>query len=438
MNPYIAKYVFYYPVTYFNGENISKYLKEYNDFQWVSAEEVCAIQRINLSRMLRYAKNNSAYYARRLNGVDSVDDFSAVPFLTKQLLISDFHDICVPNIKGVSLKTTGGSTGEPVKLFKNSDALARERAATWRSYSWAGIGIGDKQARFWGVPHAEREAKKAQLIDFISNRMRLSAFDLTSKTLEHYYRKLLRFKPKYLYGYVSVIRRFCEYIQERQLGPIPSLQAVITTSEILTQADKLFIENICNVRVFNEYGCGEVGSIAHQCEYGNMHIMADNLLVEIVDAHGNPAVTGEVVVTDFFNYATPLIRYKLGDFASISNEVCGCGRGLPILQGIYGRAYDIVKTQAGKSIHPEALIYVFEALQQKYQAFSQFQIIQKKINQLEINIIPTSAWGEHLKGVIEKEIYASVDPSFHLLFNLKDEILRENSGKMRVVKSDLA
>jgi phenylacetate-CoA ligase len=437
MNSTLAKYLFYYPATYLNGEYIARYLKEYVDFQWLPLEQAKAAQQSNLDSILQYVKKHSAYYSETLKDIHSIDDFSKAPFLTKQLLIGKFNKICTSNIKKASLKTTGGSTGEPVKLFKNPDALARERAATWRAYAWAGIGIGDKQARFWGVPHNPKDARKAQIIDFISNRKRLSAFNLTKRSLDDYYQLLLKFKPEYLYGYVSVIRRFCEHMQQYQLAPIPSVKSIITTSEILTGADKAFMESVCKVTVFNEYGCGEVGSIAHQCEHGQMHVMSDNVLVEIVDSAGKPTTTGEVVVTDFFNRATPLIRYRLGDFASLSYDTCPCGRTLPILKGIHGRAYDIIKTKSGKAVHPEALIYVFEELQQKHQAFSQFQIIQKEIDQLEVKIIPTHAWNEDLKQVIKDKMHSSIDPSFNFHFNLCNEIPREKSGKMRVVKSEV-
>lgn len=435
MHPILAKYLFYYPVTLLNGEHIAGYLREYSDFQWLPSPTIQNIQSANTAKILDYAKQHSSYYAELLRNIDINSDFQRIPFLTKQILIKQFNNICTAERKNASLKTTGGSTGEPVKLYKNSDALARERAATWRAYAWAGVTIGDKQARFWGVPHNAKDAKKAELIDFISNRKRVSAFNLTTDSLNDYYKTLLKFKPRYLYGYVSVIRRFCEHLAANDLSPLPSVQSIITTSEILSESDRVFIESVCKVKVYNEYGCGEVGSIAHECEHGNMHIMADNMLVEILDSNGNPASSGEVVVTDFFNRATPLIRYRLGDFASISHESCACGRTLPILKGIHGRAYDIIKTQSGKSVHPEALIYVFEELQQKHQAFSQFQIIQTAVDRLDINIIPTKSWTENFQTLIMEKIHEKIDPTFSGTFIIREEIPREKSGKMRVVKS---
>ncbi len=437
MSPFFAKYFFYYPVTLLNGENISRHLKTGDAFQRQTTEKVKLSQDNAINDLIIYVKEHSSYYREILSNVHDVKDFTKIPFLTKQLLIKEFNSICTPKAKGASLKTTGGSTGEPVKIYKDADALARERAATWRSYEWAKVGIGDKQARFWGVPHNAKNAFKAKIIDFVSNRKRVSAFNLTKESLDEYYQTMVRFKPSYLYGYVSVIRRFSEHMRDYNLPRIESVRSIITTSEVLTDGDRKVIEDAWKVKVFNEYGCGEVGSIAHECEHGNMHIVADNMLIEIIDQNGNPAETGEVVVTDFYNYATPMIRYKVGDFATLSHDACPCGRTLPILKGIHGRAYDIIKTPGGKSVHPEALIYVFEEIQQKHHAFSQFQIIQRELNKLDVYIIPSTNWSSAMETLITTGIHNKIDASFQLNFFKVQEINREKSGKMRVVKSEL-
>lgn len=437
MSPFFAKYFFYYPVTMLNGENISRHLKTGDAFQRQATEKVKLAQNNAINNLITYVKEHSPYYREILSDVHDVKDFTKIPFLTKQLLIKEFNNICTSRVKGASLKTTGGSTGEPVKIYKDADALARERAATWRSYAWAKVGIGDKQARFWGVPHNAKNALKAKIIDFVSNRKRVSAFNLTKDSLDEYYQTMVKFQPSYLYGYVSVIRRFSEHVREYNLPKIESVRSIITTSEVLTDGDRKVIEDVWKVKVFNEYGCGEVGSIAHECEHGNMHIVADNMLIEIIDQDGNPAETGEVVVTDFYNYATPMIRYKVGDFATLSHEACPCGRTLPILKGIHGRAYDIIKTPSGKSVHPEALIYVFEELQQKHHAFSQFQVIQRELDKLDVYIIPSVNWSSTMESLITSGIHNKIDAAFQLNFIKVQEISREKSGKMRVVKSEL-
>jgi len=440
MNKFISKFFFYYPVTLLNGEFIAFYKPFYEKFQYASSVEQFAYKQQKLKNIVDFSKKYSAFYSQSFtknSDIKSISDFEALPFLSKQDLIKNINLINTSKRRFAKVKTTGGSTGEPVKLFKTADALARERAATWRAYSWAGIGIGDKQGRFWGVPHSRKNSFKAKLIDTIANRFRISAFNLSESSLELYYGKLKTYQPGYLYGYVSAIHTLTKYCMDKGYAPIESIKAIITTSEVLSDKARKDIKTFWGVNVFNEYGCGEVGSIAHECEFGRLHVMSDNLHVEIIDKDGKSANTGEIVVTDYYNRATPLIRYKLGDFASWSDEICPCGRTLPVLHGIHGRAYDLIKTSSGREIHPESVIYIFEELQTKYAAFKKFQIVQVELDRLEIRIIKSGAWTDEIEGLISTAIKRVIDESMRISFIYCSELTREKSGKMRVVKSML-
>lgn len=441
MNKFLSRYLVYYPATIVKGEFVYVYLSKYEKFQFLSKDKVQEYSHNRLKQLLQHAITNSSYYRDHVNFDPYLEltreefyiNFRDLPFLTKNQLISHKSEINTYQKNWSSTKTTGGSTGEPVTILKNPSALARERAATWRCYEWAGISIGDKQARFWGVPHNSHEKIKSRVIDFIANRKRISAFNLTDETLHNYYTTLVNYGPKYLYGYVSVIEEFARYIKDNGLPPIPSLKSVITTSEVLSSSTREGIQNTFGVRVFNEYGCGEVGSIAHECEHGNMHIVADNLYLEI-DGNGE---SGEIVVTDYFNFATPLIRYRLGDYATIDTGECACGRTLPMLKGIHGRAYDMIHTSGGKSLHPEAIMYIFEAIQKKSDSFKQFQAIQIEFEQFIINVVPTERWSEKTKDEINEGLRKHISQRIKTRINLVDSIPREKSGKMRVIKSQV-
>lgn len=420
---------------------MNAYLSSYKKFQYLAKDKIQDYSQHQLIKILRHAKKNSSYYRDHINydpyltydNEGFYTNFHNLPFLTKKQLISHKSEIKTNYSKCSSAKTTGGSTGEPVTILKNSSALARERAATWRCYEWAGVSIGDKQARFWGVPQNNLEKVKAKLIDFVANRKRISAFNLTEEALLTYYKTLSNYRPHYLYGYVSVIEMFARYIKDNSLQPIPSLKSIITTSEVLTNSARDYIQDVFGIKVFNEYGCGEVGSIAHECEYGKMHIVADNLYLEI-DGKGE---SGEIVVTDYFNYATPLVRYKVGDFATIDHGQCACGRTLPMLKGIHGRAYDMIHTSDGRSLHPEAIMYIFEDIQKKSSSFKQFQAIQKDLGTFAINIVPTKHWSKEVQFEIEASLKTHISQDIKTRFNLVDLIPREKSGKMRVIKSQV-
>lgn len=439
MNKTLSKYFFYYPVTLAKGERVYKYLSKYRRFQWLRTEEIKAYQIARFKKILEYALSQSPFYSElyKRYGIDhreikTFNDIDKIPAISKSALIENFSKIST-KLKYISgTKTTGGSTGQPVQVKKNPGALARERAATWRSYEWAGVGVGDRQARFWGNPHSTGGRIKASLADLASNRFRISAFDLTDSALFSYYHKLVSFRPVYLYGYVSAIKKFTEFIRDKNLRRIPSLKCIITTSELLTDIAAQEMQAVMGCKVFNEYGCGEVGSVAHQCEHGNLHIMAENLLVEVVE---NEHSHGEILVTDFFNFATPLIRYRVGDCGILGDSLCPCGRGLPLIKSVSGRAYDLIKTPRGKIIHPEAAIYIFESLQAETGAFNQFQLVQASVDKILIRIVPTEKWSEKLVARLKQDFKVYIDDQIDYEIEVCSDIKKEKSGKIRLVKS---
>lgn len=438
MNRFLSKYGFYYPATLLKGEMVFKFLSEYNKNQFRECNEIASLQLFYLKRLLLYAYQKCPFYQNlyRKNNIDlnlnSLDDLNCIPTITKQDII-EFQSTISADLCSLRLspKTTGGSSGHPVTILKNVTALARERAATWRAYAWAGVYIGDPQARFWGVPLAQKNKIKYRIIDLIANRIRLSAFDISDLAMSSYYLQIKKFKPKYLYGYVSMIDVFGQYMQNNGLELPDSVLSIITTSEVLTDKIRDRIKSNLHRNIFNEYGCGEVGSIAHECSCGAMHIMADNLIVEVDES-------GELIVTDLHNYAMPLIRYRLNDFAKLSNEQCSCGCNFPILEKIYGRAYDLIHLAGGKKVHPEIVMYVFEEFKDRYDGLNQFQFVQHDIGKVSINLVVGKSFVASIyEKLLKNRLEEVLGEKLSVKFNYKEKIIRERSGKIRVVKCEM-
>src|SRR5207249_8098782 len=118
-------------------------------------------------------------------------------------------------------------------------------------------------------------------------------------------------------------------------------KGIITTAMVLHSWQRRTIEEVFGCPVTNRYGCEEVSLIACECErHHGLHVNADGVFVEIMRADDTGALThptrpgepGAVVVTDLTNRAMPIIRYQVGDVAVLSDRVCTCGRGLPLLE----------------------------------------------------------------------------------------------------------
>src|SRR6202011_632640 len=123
-------------------------------------------------------------------------------------------------------------------------------------------------------------------------------------------------------------------------------------------------------------GGRDSGFIAHECPRGGMHIMADAMIVEIVDDQGRalPAGTvGQIVVTDLYSHEVPFLRYVTGDLGSIARGRCGCGRGLPMLQSVEGRSNDSIVTPDGRTMNALAMVYPLRELS----GIEQFRICQQ-------------------------------------------------------------
>ena len=333
-------------------------------------------------------------------------------------------------------KTTGGSTGVPVTILKTRLALLHELAATWRGYSWAGLDMGDPQGRFWGIPRTQKGRLLATLTDLVCHRRRCSAFNFSDQDLADYDRRLKRFRPTWLYGYVSMLSIYADYLEQNNSEPPPGLKAVVTTSELLTPGIRNKLERVFRVRVFNEYGCGEIGTIAHECERGSLHLSDENMIVEIINgdrvcSRGEP---GEIVVTELHNLAQPLIRYRMGDHGVISPDSCPCGRGLQVLNSILGRAYDFIVNSEGRRFHGEYLVYLFEELQKRSRGVRQFQIEQKTIDHFIVRIVSHNELTTETREEIIRTIQDEIENQAHIEIDIVTEIPREQSGKIRIIK----
>jgi phenylacetate-CoA ligase len=115
----------------------------------------------------------------------------------------------------------------------------------------------------------------------------------------------------------------------------------MSVGEPVTAALRDIVRQAWDVPLKDSYSCEEAGYLAMQCpEQEVLHVQSENLLLEVVGNDGRPCVPGEagrVLVTSLHNFATPLIRYELGDLAEVGAP-CACGRGLPVIARVLGRA----------------------------------------------------------------------------------------------------
>jgi len=446
MNKYVAKYFFYGVGQFIRREPVMKYLYEYEKTQYFDYEKLNNYQLERLENLINYAKENIPYYKNKFQGIEfnkkelrnRLSDFPTITKIDVRDNLASLSAINKPYL--LTKKTSGGSTGQAVIVLKDRQSSASQRALMYRGYRWVGLDVGDKQIRFWGVPISFISKIKYKMIDYFMNRIRLSAFKFREEDLLKYYRRIVKFKPDYFYGYTSMLYEFAQFVKKNELdGANINLKAIISTSEVLYDAQKTLLEDVFKCRVYNEYGCGEFGPVAFECEHGKMHINSENILLEIIKDGKSvkPGESGEIVLTELNNYAMPLIRYRMGDIGILSRDNCLCGRGLPILEKITGRSLDFIIGSNGEKVHGEYFNYLMEEIQDKTKAIKQFQIVQKRLGEIEFHIVKDENYSEKTLHYITLRLNEILGENMKVKYIYEDEIKRLPSGKLKLVASEL-
>lgn len=438
--------VVYRAATLARGEgSVFRYLEEMRRVQRLPPDELLRRQDERLARLLTVVGRSSPFYRERWGEIGDVpadgarERLRGLPLVAKtDLQLHREEMLCDPLPGRTTDKTTGGSTAQPVRVTKTSDGIAREMAASWMALEWFGIRMGDRAVRFWGTPLTRKRRVRFALADLAMNRIRLSAFDLDEEDLSRYWERCLRFRPRWFYGYASLIHLFAEYVERRGLdGRRLGLRAVVPTSEPLTERQRERIQRVFGAPIQNEYGCGEVGAIAYECGSGSLHVMSENVLVEVITPEGRPAEpgeTGEVIVTDLTNFAMPLVRYRVGDFA-VQGGPCTCGRPFPALREVWGRIHDVVYTPTGRRWHGEKLDYLMVQLHAETGAFRQYQVVQDGPDTLEVRLVTDGELSPEFEERIRTYVHDRLD-GMRARIRRVEQIERAPSGKLRVVRND--
>jgi phenylacetate-CoA ligase len=168
-----------------------------------------------------------------------------------------------------------------------------------------------------------------------------------------------------------------------------------------------------------------------------MHITAEDVVVEIIDERGRPLGTGrqgEIVVTHLATKQFPFIRYRTGDVGVLSAQRCVCGRGLPLLQEVQGRATDFVVAQDGTVMHGLALIYVVREIP----GVRQFKIIQESLHRTRVLLVTDPDFNEASVQAIRAGIAKRIGAQARIDVERVPDIAPEASGKHRYVVSQVA
>ena len=401
-------------------------------------KEIEKYQLKKVKSVVHHAYTNSPFYYKKFkkaginpSDIKTLNDLSKIPVTTKEELRNAGDSVIAQNISPRQYRriTTSGSTGRKLTIIHSSDFVSHAHARFYRIYVDLGM-RPFKTVSYIRYSPLDETILFDRIGDIFFQKLKLapSYYISTFLDVDQQLELLLDQTPHILVGHppdlVALAKKMCA--AKRYITP----DFIVSTSELLIEKEREFIEKTFACPVYNEYSSFEVSYIARDCKKKRMHILADSVLVEFLK-DGEPATPGEegeVFVTLLFEDATPFIRYKQGDIASYTDEPCDCGITFPLMNVIEGRTDDFVVLPSGEKIPPTRVVPIFF----EFESVREFNVIQTALTTLVVNVVPTEYYTEkeeeELINLLKTEL-----PGINITVKHVTTIEKTPAGKKRAV-----
>jgi phenylacetate-CoA ligase len=355
------------------GGKVSLNLKEIQShFQDSEPKSLSEYRNQKLHRLLRHATYTTDFY-KTYRGAYNLEDF---PVIDKNLILDNFDSFRSETYLRTKnfLMTTSGSTGVPFRLYQDRGKKIRNTADTLYFAETTGYRVGHKffYLRAWDtIVHG----KKGVVESFLQNVIKVNVNTLDAPSIEKFISELKcdRHSSINIMAYPSAFESILAYLD----GNMPELRlnnviSIIGIGEALDPYMQSRMIKYFQCPVVSRYSNNEMGILAQQPPWeSDFRINTASYYLEVLkleeDAPAAPGETGRIVVTDYFNYCMPMIRYDTGDLGVISKE-----HGFPFLSSISGRKVDMIYSTSGKPVPPSAFMILAN-----YRGVKQYQFIQK-------------------------------------------------------------
>jgi len=413
-------------------------LQQLDHSQWLAPQRLLELQLAQLQLLLDHACATTPYYRSRRGRSMTAERLVELPLLKRADLQQSYGELKserVPREHGQVWEVrTSGSTGSPVRVLKTQLLELFWHVLTLREHLWQRRDLAGKLAairRGASGTHPSWGAATAGV--FVTG----PAVGMKVESgIDEQLAWLQRENPAYLLTYPSLLGELARTCLSRGVR-IPALRQARAMSEIVTPELRQLCREAWGVPVVDMYSAEEVGTIALQCpEHEHYHVQSESVLVEVLDDEGRacpPGDVGRVVVTDLHNFATPLIRYDIGDFAEVGGP-CPCGRGLPMLTRIVGRVRNLLETADGKRYYP----FLGQSQFLDIAPIVQHQFVQTAFDLVEARIVMREAPSKEQVEALRAHVERRMPPGVRVKVIRVDSIPRGAGGKYEDFVSEVA
>lgn len=403
-----------------------------------------------LRRLIQHAWTHVPFYRQWLRDagalpgdIRTVDDLRKLPILGKHELEDRWQELTDPGAwtrDGLTISSSG-TTGRPHRYRYDAqalfDALAAGRRQRLVLQHFVKREAGYREAvihRAGSVSWQLRAFWEQRLI--VPRQVELQRLLLTpDRPFPELLEQLNQFQPAVIRGYGSHLGALLRWIYEQDL-PFHKPATVVYGADTMSPADRQLIEQEMGIPVLSTYQAGEALRIGFECEFRNgFHLCLDQVDVRVVDGHGRdvePGQTGEIVISNLTNRATVILNYRLGDMGVLAQQPCPCGRTLPLLQSLAGRAEDLILRPDGSVVHALSLLSALQAVP----GVQQVQIVQEELERFRLRIVKRH--GMDLDELaLRRCVWELAGPAAEVVIECVAQLEPGPSGKVQAVISHL-
>jgi len=353
-------------------------------------------QQKQLQNLLQHAAQRSAFWRERI-GTNKINDItlSRLPILTRSEVVKQVAtegSLLPPGERIRIIKhSTSGSSGTPVHFFTSEMNAEYNAVRSAAQCFMEGYDLTLNSTRLRPEPMSNKNGftvgKKDNPLGTLGSLIQSGS----QKYIEYFHpnmnslrKELERDSIGHLIAHPHLIETMLQYIDPdffKRAGTVmfnpmagavgPELREIFTSMGIPVRAS---------------YSSEEVGPIGSECEKapGSYHVVTSNVVVEVIPDESIQLMgkgVGRVLVTHLHSYATPFIRYDLGDVATL-DKLCPCGHDGPVLSNIYGRSKALLK-------HADGRVSIFFPRGKELAAiakFDEFRIRQANIKTIVVEI----------------------------------------------------
>lgn len=421
--------------------------------QWWTPGQLLEQQCRQLGALFEHARQFTDFYPERLAGAGYRPGEAVTPALLGRIPVLTRSELQAAGAAVASRRTppehgrvapvrTSGSTGRPVQLGSTELCGLFWGAFTLRDHLWHRRDLGGKLAIIrhladgqamgpegrmqpaWGAASAAAYATGPGAV--------LNSATPVSVQAEW----LQRQDPEYLLTHPSNLAALARHALA-QGWRLSRLRELRTVGEVVEEPLRELCGRAFGLGLTDMYSAQEVGYIALQCpEQNRYHVQAEGLLVEILDAAGHPAAPGDwgqVVITDLHNFATPLIRYAVGDCAR-PGAPCPCGRGLPVIEAILGRVRNMLVTADGERRWPDLGSKHYPAIAD----IRQFRFLQRSRRRIDVELVVGAPLTAEQEQALRALWARSLGEDFEFRIRYRERIPPGSGGKFEDFVSEPA